>query len=68
MKEKFEGYLASTHLRNYSVDELLRAAKYQLQHDNVRRLRRTREASLVQTKIDEALLWYSQCDFIGDDE
>ena len=50
---------------DYSVGDLLRAAKYQLQNGNVRK---TRESSLVQTKIDEALLWYTQCDFIMADE
>ena len=65
MERQFEGALAYNVLEDYTVGELLSAAKYQLQNGNVRR---SRESSLVQTKIDEALLWYSQCDFIGDGE
>lgn len=65
MERQFEGALAYSLLEDYTVSELLRAAKYQLQNGNVRK---TRESSLVQTKIDEALLWYSQCDFIEEDE
>ena len=65
MENRFEGALMYQLLEDYTVSELLRAAKYQLQNGKVIK---SRESSLVQTKIDEALLWYSQCDFIGDDE
>lgn len=65
MERQFEGRLAACVLEDYSVGDLLRAAKYQLQNGNARK---TRESSLVQTKIDEALLWYTQCDFIMADE
>lgn len=65
MERQFEGRLATCVLEDYSVGDLLRAAKYQLQNGHVRK---TRESSLVQTKIDEALLWYTQCDFIMDDD
>lgn len=65
MEKQFEGRLATRVLVDYSVGDLLRAAKYQLQNSNVRR---TRESSLAQTKIDEALLWLSQCGFIAEDD
>lgn len=65
MEKRFEGVIAYSVLEDYTIGELLRAAKYQLQNSNVIK---NRESSLVQTKIDEALLWYSQCDFIGDGE
>lgn len=65
MENRFEGALMYHLLEDYTVYELLRAAKYQLQNGKVIK---SRESSLVQTKIDEALLWYSQCDFIGEGE
>lgn len=65
MERQFEGRLVTSVLEDYSVGDLLRAAKYQLQNGNIRR---TRESSLVQTKIDEALLWYTQCDFTMEDD
>lgn len=65
MERRFEGTIAYSVLEDYTVSELLKAAKYQLQHGKVIK---SRESSLVQTRIDEALLWYSQCDFIGDGE
>ena len=65
MENRFEGALMYHLLEDYTVSELLRAAKYQLQNGKVIK---SRESSLVQTKIDEALLWYSQCDFIMADE
>lgn len=65
MKEKFEGCLADKTLKDYSVEELLKAAKYSILYGDIKR---TRESSLVLTKIDEALLWLSQCDYLAEEE
>lgn len=65
MREEFEGFVASRFLEDFTVEELLKAAKYKLFHGNVKK---TRESSLVQTKLDEALLWLSQCNFMAEDD
>lgn len=66
MSKELDSFPASTHyLEDYSVEELLKAAKYNMLYGDIKR---TRESSLVLTKIDEALLWLSQCDYLAEED